>query len=107
MALVVIAACVLGGCTAHHALTSVQEAPAQADPLAAQLGVLPYGTHAGVATPYGPNATVRIGENYYSGLGLTCRRVIMDTATGSHRAAVCKQGDTWFLADPIFEPTVR
>lgn len=106
--LAILMLCLTIGCTPRQSKTSVTEEEIHAaDPFANHVGTLGAGSYRGqnLATPFGPSSLVRVGQEYLSGLGLVCKRITIDTTTGSHRSAACKQNTVWFLADPIFEPS--
>ncbi len=105
---VILMICLSSGCTRQRSHVPVHgEEIHAADPFANHVGTLEAGSYKGqnLTTPFGPSSFVRVGQEYLSGLGLICKRVTIDTATGSHRSAACKQSNGWFLADPIFEPS--
>ncbi len=98
--------CFVCGCAPRHA-PALEEKNHATNPFANHIGTLGPGSYRGqnLSTPFGPSSFVRVGQEYLSGLGLICKRVTMDTSTGSHRSTACKENDGWFLADPIFEPS--
>jgi len=78
-----------------------------ADAFAAEVAAMTTGTAAVVASPFGADSQVRAGEFYTSGLGQTCRHATVTVGNESHRMVICKDGDNWYTAAPIFEGMPR
>ena len=106
--LLTFAAAMASGCVPPASRQEAQKetAPAE-DPFAAAVGRLAPGSTTVMATPYGPDSAVRAGEDYISGLGLTCRRVLVLSRGQEHRLAVCRDRGSWQTFNPIFENTRR
>ena len=98
----------LAGCVPAK-VTPESAAPAVpvTDAFAAEVAVMTTGTSAVMTSPFGTDSQVRAGEFYTSGLGQTCRQVSVNAGGESHRAVICKDGDTWYTVAPIFEGQSR
>jgi len=103
-----VAAGTLMGCVpAKVAPESAAPAIPVADAFAAEVAAMTTGTAAVVASPFGADSQVRAGEFYTSGLGQTCRHATVTVGNESHRMVICKDGDNWYTAAPIFEGMPR
>ena len=78
-----------------------------ADPFAAEVAAMTSRTATVMASPFGAEAQVRVGDFYTSGLGQTCRHATVTVNGESHRVVVCKDGTQWYTAVPIFEVQPR
>ncbi|MDD6088120.1 MAG: hypothetical protein PUB69_02230 [Desulfovibrionaceae bacterium] len=84
-----------------------QQTPA-GDPFALAISGMAPETTAVMNSPYGENSQVYVGYNYRSGLGAPCKRVDVLAGGLRHRLAVCMdRNNTWYVAEPIFEPSQR
>ena len=81
-------------------------APA-ADAFAAEVAAMTSGTTAVMASPFGDGTQVQADEFYTSGLGQTCRHATVTVNGEAHRVVICKDGDQWYTAAPIFEGQPR
>ena len=100
---VMLAGCVPAKVTPESAAPVVSVA----DAFAAEVAAMTTGTSAVMASPFGTESQVRVGEFYTSGLAQTCRQVSVSAGGDSHRVVICKDGDTWYTAAPIFEESSR
>ena len=98
----------LAGCVPAK-VTSESAAPAVpvTDAFAAEVAAMTAGTSVMMNSPFGAGSQVCAGDFYTSGLGQTCRQVSVNAGGESHRAVICKDGDTWYTAAPIFEGQSR
>ncbi len=103
-----MACIVLTGCVPSASRHEAKNEPAPAeDPFAAAVAHMVPGSTTVMATPYGPDSAVRAGNDYISGLGLTCRRAIVISQGQEHRLAVCRDRGAWQTYSAIFENSQR
>ena len=77
------------------------------DAFAAEIAAMVSGTTAVMASPLGAASQVSAGEFYTSGLGQTCRHATVTSGNEAHRVVICKDGNQWYTAAPIFEGQPR
>jgi len=107
-AALVIAGMILSGCVPPASRQAAQNDPAPTeDHFAAAVAHMVPGSTTVMATPYGPDSAVRAGNDYISGLGLTCRRAIVLSGGQEHRLAVCRDRGAWQTYSAIFENSQR
>ena len=86
---------------------SVPSVAPAADAFATEVAAMTSGTAAVMASPFGDGSQVRAGEFYTSGLGQICRHATVTAGNEAHRVVICKDGDQWYTAAPIFEGQPR
>ena len=101
------AAAMIAGCVPVKVSHEAAPIAPAADTFAAEVAAMTSGTTAVIASPFGDGAQVRTGEFYTSGLGQTCRHATVTVNGESHRVVICKDGEQWYTAAPIFEGQPR
>lgn len=107
LAVLAVAAMLAGCVPAKVTPESVAPVVPVADAFAAEVAAMTNGTTAVMASPFGEGSQVRAGEFYTSGLGQLCRHATVTVKGEAHRVVICKDGELWHTAAPIFEGQPR
>ncbi len=106
--LLAFAAVAVSGCVPPASRQEVKtEAVPAEDPFAAAVAHMVPGSTTVMATPYGTDSAVRVGDDYISGLGLPCRRAVVFSGGQEHRLAVCRDRGSWQTFSSIFDNSLR
>ena len=97
------------GCTPSSLKPSPDNRVTKVDgePFAVAVAQLPLGTQTVMASPFGADSVVMPEKEYLSGLGLSCRKVWVQSGGSTHRIAVCRDDSGWYTAEPVFEQVQR
>ncbi|MBR3880220.1 MAG: hypothetical protein IKJ34_01290 [Mailhella sp.] len=107
LAVLAFTAAMIAGCVPAKVNPEAAPVVTVQDAFAAEVAAMTCWTTAVMVSPLGAASQVRAGDFYTSGLGQTCRHATVTVNGESHRVVICKDGEQWYTAAPIFEGQPR